>query len=834
MDLELDPRSVEPAGANLAADAVEAEPKPKPTAGNRMDMDLPLGGGTGFQEQVRVLTGRLEELKWLINMYIGGDQRGDADDELPDKDAYLARVRSLEGRLRELAIPGSQGRDAEMRELAESLDRVAAERNQLDWEINGEGGYVSEIQRLRALVDPDSVEAEIIVQMNAAMADGEAAEEDRKRAWRDNDDLRERVATLLAGFQSIVAQRDALQTERNRLQAQLDRLEDQGVVDVGELENADEAARGNERRDVHHREGGGQADRSTADFGRTAIGAGECENQLALARSERDSAIKQNEEARRNIATRTAERNGAHQRIKFLEEQARESRDREVQLHEQLRKQKEQKEQSQPDVTQDPASSDTLRRAERTEIELLRLKKERDATAIEIFNIQYERDTARDEARVLGKESAKFRTAAESAETIAVQLRHSLDAANHAALAERSRADEARRTQNRLRVERESVRIEANKLRAALAASHEISLGLVRHGNISVGDLVHIREERDLAASNATKLHDALIKAQEQVGELQKQLDECAQADHPAASEAVSLQEYHWIMAERDRALDRVQELERLLEELEEDYRQNLDQWERQTKSDEREISTSHERLRSERERSHHLAAELQKTICNKNNNNNNKEAELEAAETKLRAAGIRAAEAEDRANAAEARAEVIETQLRRTTQHELTESQQLDAEHHQDIGDDASNPFPLPPPPRRESSAAKTRRGTSMSVSMVAIPSPSPGTRRTSVPPFSARSRVSSASMQDDSAFPSPVKARSSGRDEPVAAVQTGPTISMQTRPRATRNPAPDYGGVRKRKRKREGESEPSLNEGDQAKKKEKKKKKKKQKMRI
>ncbi|EKD18807.1 uncharacterized protein L3040_008693 [Drepanopeziza brunnea f. sp. 'multigermtubi'] len=817
MDLDLDQRSVESSGPNLAADAVEVEP----TAG--MDIDLPVAGGTGFQEQVRVLTTRLEELKWLINMHFGADQGEVADDELPDNGAYLARVRSLEGRIRELAILGSQGRDAETRELAESLERVASERNQLDWEINGEGGYVSEIQRLRALVDPDVVEAEIIVQMNAAIADGEAAEEDRKRAWRDNDHLRERIATLLAGFQSIVAQRDTLQTERKRLQAHLDRLEDQGVVNVGELENADEAVRRNERRDVHHRErleGGVQADRSTADFGSAAIGVGECENQLALARSERDSAIKQNEEARRHIATRTAERNGAHQRIKFLEEQARESRDREVQLHEQLRRQKEQEEQkeqteqSQLDAAQNPASSDTLRQAKQTEIELLKLKKERDATATEIFNIQYERDAARDEARVLGKESAKFRTAAETADAIAVQLRHSLDAAHHAALAERSRADEARRTQNRLRVERESVRIEANKLRAALAASHEISLGLVRHGNISVGDLVHIREERDLAASKATKLHDALIKAQEQVGELQKQLDECAQAEHPAASEAVSLQEYHWIMAERDRALIRVEELERLLKELEEDYRQNLDQWERQTKSDEREISASHERLRSERERSRYLAAELQKTVCK-----NNTEAELEAAETRLRAAGIRAAEAEDRANAAEARAEVLETQLRRLTQHDLTESQQLDAEHHRDIRDDASNPSPLPPLPERGSSAAKTRSETSMSVSMVAIPSPSPGTR-TSVPPFSARSHVSFASMQDDPAFPSLVQPQSSGHDEPVAAVQTGPTTSAQTIPRATRNPAPDYGGVRKRKRKRDGESEPSLNEGDQAKK--------------
>ncbi|PBP19813.1 hypothetical protein BUE80_DR009322 [Diplocarpon rosae] len=716
-----------------------------------------------------------------------------------ERDAYLTRIRRLEERLRELLSLEQSGSDLNNQILLARINVLTVERDRLHDEIHGGDGYLSQIQSLRMIVESEAVEPEVIVRLNTALAETQAAIADRDSSLYDVDELNELVDAMAVRLQQVVDHRNILQTQRNRLQAQIDVLVDRNF-EIGETEGSGDAAERGEKRTIRELEhpGGGQLNQSQSRSKSPMTDM--CEDQLFRVRSERDSAIRQNEEARRNIATRTAERNGAHQRIKFLEEQAIENCERELSLQEELRKEKKKQDETRPGL---PSPRSTDCDAERKEFVLL--KKELISIAIEAASLQYDRDAARAEVRSLTDENAAVRIGVQAANKIVMELQCSLAAANNATLAERDRAQEARTTGNRLRVGREIVRLEANKLRAELAAAQEVSLGLLRKGDISRGDLVHMREEKDAAVNNVAKLRDTLTKANQNVEALQKRLDDCLgkHAGEPTAS--ASFEEVNSIAAERDAAFARGRELEHVLEDLEEDYRKNLDQWEQQTKRDEREISTSQDRLNDCLAQVNNLSAELV-----------NAHKRLEDAESHARGADARARAAHQRADSAESRFAVLEIQLLRA-RSDLDAVKNLASEPIQQDGTVLSdprvslaegedpradtNPIPFPPSSRTSSASAKKDPQLSSVTTNPQARSTSP----TAPPPIStARSQVRDASLfsvprrgNPDSPSPSPMPRPRSQGFPPL--LYTSPAISTITSPRATRNKDPDYGGKRK-----------------------------------
>ncbi|KAH7383105.1 hypothetical protein BKA64DRAFT_712940 [Cadophora sp. MPI-SDFR-AT-0126] len=608
--------------------------------------------GNRLGEQVRALKEQLRVLKEVIlessDDFINPDegpsqilprnlQRPVFDRQIlsevtSKRDSYFLRVQNLEERVGRL-LPSGLGGDGSFQDLVDQRS-VAVVDPDLYYETHREGGYLSQLQRetLRKGNGHESTESEILARLDAAKAERIMAEADRDTLIDENEDLREKLKTILLRYEALVQQWKSVQSGSSGQETCVDSSENRNV-DMADVDIGDEAVGRMEMGELHTSQNPHtiHPDPSTRD--------GEvCEAQLILVRSERDAAIKRNEEARRTLATRTAERNGAHQRIRILEASLTESQEREAKLQAEIRR-KESQERTSTSLLDTETSTEG---AERKDVEFLQEELEHAVAAAS--KAQRERDAARIEIKVMEAENAIAHSAAETANDVVTELQVSLEAANNAALAEREKSEERRRTQNRLRVERETLRIKVAKLERALSEAHQVSIGLVRHGNITVGDLVHVREERDSALARLETLQAELDQATGTVTELQIALDDLLATHANGPTDDLALDELNRVIVQRDEALSHVKELERLLEELEEDYRTNLDQWERQTQRDEKEIIDSRDRLNEEMTRSTDLSDQL-------------------------KAANIKLEEAEIKALTAEARSTTLDIQAQQIAQ---------------------------------------------------------------------------------------------------------------------------------------------------------------------
>ncbi|KAI6709763.1 hypothetical protein JHW43_007711 [Diplocarpon mali] len=764
---------------------------------NRMDEKVRM---ISYQEQVRALETQMKAVKKMI--LEGSGDVGDFHDEkfaplskislsmqvyeqcnlaevASERDANLTRTRTLEGRSKELLSFVQKGKSAEAQEMVDQMNILTGERDRPYDDIHGGVGYLSQIQSLSMLVESEAAEPEVIIRLNAALTDAQAAMADRDSSLYDVDELNDRVDAMADRLQ-VVNERNFLLAQKTMSEAKIGAFSDRNFEIVAP-ENYGDAAMRRGIRKIRDVERLGDKELTQPQSRTKSSIADKCEEHLFCAGLEGDSVIRQNEEARRNLTTRTAERNGAHQRIKILEEQATDHREREISLRKELHKEKEKRVETRP---RQPNPKITDCDAERKEIVLL--KKERNRVTIEAANLQYERDAARAEVKSLKDENVTLRTAAEAAKELAKGFQRSLDAANNAALAESDRAEEARRTQNRLRVKRETVRMEANKLRIESAAAHQVSSGLSMNGMFSGEDSVHTREEKDAAVINNAELHDALIEANKKAETLQKRLNDCLgkYAEEPTDSE--SLGKVNNIVAERDAALARGRLLEHLLEDLEEDYRKNLDQWEQQTKSDEREINTSKVRLNDCRARVNDLSAKL-----------NSATKRIEVTESQAQGAEVRARAANQRADSAEDRFAALEIQFLRT-KSDLDAVKNLTSKH-EGVRNQLRVQCVLFAALATAARAEAIRVGGNTIKSAHSSSTDAPATLISSSQGSDASLYSAHGNRDSESPFPCPMQ--QSLRQGPPPPIQTSPTMSTIRSPRATRNKDPDYRGKRKPK---------------------------------
>ncbi|PVH77013.1 hypothetical protein DL98DRAFT_278214 [Cadophora sp. DSE1049] len=802
--------------------------------------------GERLREQVRALQEQLRALKEVILESVGTftDPVDDPSQITPrtlqqqvfdrqilpevtsQRDSYLIRVQNLEERVGRLLSFGVVGRNGNPQHVFDQGGGIAIDPD-LYYEIHREGGYLSQLESesLRMCNDHESTKSEILAKLDAAKAEKTIAEADRDTLIDENDDLREKLKTMLFRYEALVQQRDSMQRDSSGLETLVDSSEYENIDTVGS-DSGDDAVGREETRELHTAQ---HLDTTHAKPPRSANEVSEA--QLTLVRSERDSAIKQNEEARRTLATRTAERNGAHQRIRILESSLTESQEREAHFQAEIRR-KESQERTQANLLDTEASTEE---AEPKEVEFLQEELEHAVAAAS--KAQHERDAARVEIKVMEAENAIAHSAAETANDVVIELQASLEAANNAALAEREKSEECRRIQNRLRVERETLRIEVAKLEKALSAAHQVSMGLVRHGNITVGDLVHIREEKDAALARLGTLQAELDKATGTANELQMALDDCLARHANGPTDDLAMEELNRVIAQRDEALAHVKELERLLEELEDDYRTNLDQWERQTQRDEKEIIDSRDRLEEEKKRSTDLS-------------------------NQLKAANIKLQEAETRALAAEARSTNLEIQIQQIEQdldHSNEDREELEAACERlraeclrlgtmivavrnevirlggrTVAPDGTvqgedgwpNGPPFPGPEPSDIARPPTRLPRSSPENLNAeddspVPYPrekSASTRRQSRKSSSVYESPSSDSSSDESNVLIPEESHLQWRPRPRPAkcsdstppLRTSPTMSTQTHPRTSRNPQPYYGAsTRSRPLKRRADTD-------------------------
>ncbi|KAG4437203.1 hypothetical protein IFR05_007322 [Cadophora sp. M221] len=811
--------------------------------------------GFKCREQVRALQEHLRALKEVIlessdtftnpldspsQLSPSPLQQQDSDREIfselkSQHDSYYIRVQNLERRVEELLSLCPNERGFEVQDTIARRGSAATDRGRLSHEIHHEGGYLSPFQSLKLRLAPESIEADILAELDAAKAEIRTVEADRDILLDENADLRERLNTRLLGYETIIQKRNSLQTPRNALENQADTLVDQGIA-IEQPEGAEAVTNRQEGQKLRTSQQVNNSPQPTP----TSSGNDEVKAQLAIVRAERDSAIQQNEDARRTLATRTAERNGAHQRMRILEAAAKESQVREAQIQLEIRR-KEKQEQTEASLLKTEIS---LCEGERKEVEFLQQELEHAVAAA--AKAQHERDAARTEIEALEEENAIASSAAETTSDVVVELQQSLEAAKHAALAEREKSEESRSTQNRLRIERETVRMEVAQLKRELSAAHQISMGLVRDNNITVGDLVHIREEKDAALTRLSILQGELNTANETAMELQKALDDQLARHANGPTDGLALKELNRVIAQRDEALAHVKELERLLKELEDDYRKNLDQWERQTHRDEKEIHASKGRLKDEKKQNKELSDQLK------------------AANAKFEVAETRARTAEEKLEIAEARSEAQQIQMQQFEQdldHSNEDRDELECVRDRlqteclqlgatitalrneviRLGGTTVDPdgtvqgedgWPNGPPISSPDPRNIPHPSTAKTVPMLEDPDeneykPFPHQIREPSVAESTRSQSSSSSSNisissiesesDDSRrerspsgspFPSPRQKPPPSGSPATPRLQTNPTMSTRTRPRSTRNPAPDYGGLsRPKSMKREAE---------------------------
>ncbi|KAG4415393.1 hypothetical protein IFR04_011489 [Cadophora malorum] len=742
------------------------------------------------------------------------------------RNSYSARVQSLEERVGRLLSSELFGGNGTVQNLVDQRGVVVVDPD-LYYEMHREGGYLSQLERetLRMHSDHESTESEILAKLVAVKAEKVMVEADRDTLIDENEDLREKLKTILFRYEVLVQQRNSIQSDSSGIETLIDTSEDE-IIDLAD--DGEEIIGRDDRRELHiaqhHDTTQAIPAASTDDFN---------EAQITLIRSERDSAIQQNEDARRTLATRTAERNGAHQRIRILEASLTESQEKIAQVQAEIRR-KETQERTQANVLDTEVST---REVERKEVGFLQEELEHAVAAASMA--QHERDVARVEIKVLQAENAIAHSAAETAHDVVTELQASLEAANNAALAEREKSEDCRRTQNRLRVERETLRIEVGKLGKALNEAHQVSMGLVRHGNITIGDLVHIQEERDAALARLGTLQAELDKATGTANELQMALDECLSRHANGPTDYLAMEELNRVIAQRDEALAHVKELERLLEDLEDDYRTNLDQWERQTQRDEKEIHDCRDLLEEEKKQN--------KTLSNR-----------------LEAANITLQEVEARAATAEARSRTLEIQNQQIGQdldHSNEDREELEAacerlraECHRlestvvalrnevirlggrivapdgtvqredswpdgapSLGPGSSEiptqPIPAPRPEQhQEKDNHSVPHPRQRSTSTRRRPRKASNVYESSISDLS--SVESDVSVPNESHLPWRPKSRPARRSDSTAPLRTSPTMSTQLNPRTSRNPQPYYGASnrsRSLKRKADADREES-----------------------
>ena len=735
------------------------------------------------------------------------------------RNSYFARVQSLEERVGRLLSSELLGGNGTVQNSVDQQGVVVVDPD-LYHEMHREGGYLSQLERetLRIRSDHESTESEILAKLDAVKAEKVMVEADRDTLIDENEDLREKLKTILFRCEVLVQQRNSMQSDSSGIETLIDSSEDENInmVDGGE-----EIVEREDRRELNI-----APRHDTTQVKPATIADDVNEAQLTLVRSERDSAMKQNEEARRTLATRTAERNGAHQRIRILEASLKESQEKIAHLQADIRK-KESQERMQANLSDTEVSTGKV---EQNEVGFLQEELEHAVAAASIA--QHERDAARVEIKVLQAENAIAHSAAETAHDVVTELQASLEAANNAALAEREKSEDCRRTQNRLRVERETLRIEVGKLEKALNEAHQVSMGLVRHGNITIGDLVHIQEERDATLAKLGTPQAELDKATGTANELQMALDECLSRHANGPTDDLAMEELNRVITQRDEALAHVKELEWLLEELEDDYRTNLDQWERQTQRDEKEIHDCRDLLDEEQKQNKALLHQL------------------EATNITLREVETRAVDAEARSTALEIHNQQIgqdldhsnedREELEATCERLCAECLRLEsvivAVRNEVIrlggrtmapdgtvqGEDgwpdgapslgpefsqiSNQPVPesLPSPEDRHSAPHSRQR----SASTRRRPRKASSVYESSISDLS--SVESDMSIPEELHFSWRPKSRPTRRSDSTTPLRTSPTMSTQLNPRTSRNPQPYYGAShRSRSLKRKADTD-------------------------
>ncbi|CZT50767.1 uncharacterized protein RSE6_11814 [Rhynchosporium secalis] len=737
-----------------------------------------------YQQQVRALKEQLRVLKALI-LKSGGSStnplgiinpsssskleqtvldRGALSEVTFQRDGYFDRVQNLERRVGELLSSESSGGVHEPQDMLTQRDIATDERDRLSYETLRESGYLSPIQALRRQLEHSAAETEHVPRLYVS----NAAAEDRDKLLNENEFLKERLTAMFLEYEAVVEQRNRLKIQRDSIEAQLCVLPAQEI-----------------------------------DAGRNRTVVEDYEAKLQLVRVERDSAIQQNEEARRNLATRTAERNGAHQRMHILEAATKESHTIKEHLEAQLRLPSKNEH-----VQANTQTIETECDSERIQIAFLQSELEHAVAAA--AEAQHQRDAARAEIEAVEIENSIAISAAEMANDVVVELQSLLEATKHAALAEREKSEESRRIQNRLRIERETVRIEVAKLGRELSAAHQTSAGLVT------------------------------------------QLDELRTRNTSSTQDDAALGELNPVIGQRDQALIHVKKLEQLLRDLEDDYRKNLDQWERQTQKDEVEIHAAKSRLDESMETNESLSKQLDTA-----------NAGLEAAETRARMA-------EESSENANSRSEALQIQIQQVEQdldHSNEDKDEVEGvrDHLRAeclrlgglitnarnevirMGGDTIAPEgtvqsnqELPNGPARGDfdpsniQRPLTARGEPISepddehefyafpypaeVSSMAEPevarnqSISSGSSLSSID--SSVDSVHGASSRRESNVSTPAQRPQHGSSSSASLLRTSPTISTQIDPRCTRNPAPDYGASSRSKSRKRG-AEPTGFEG-------------------
>ncbi|KAL2063882.1 hypothetical protein VTL71DRAFT_4376 [Oculimacula yallundae] len=580
-----------------------------------------------------------------------------------ERDTYFNRVQDLERRVGGLLSLSPSGDDLELQNVIAQRDKAAADRVILSNEINREGGYLAQIRDLRIQIDSTATQAEAFPGPDSSDTDMNALKTERNRLRNENDAFRNRLNDISIEYQDMVTQRDFLQTQNIGLETQLDALVDSNIS-TEKPEDAEESEREERRQGAHT----GHVTTGSSQPGQPESSNQDCEVRLKLVRAERDSAIQKIEEARKTLATRTAERNGAHQRMHILEAAAkesqireeqhdaqillsqatiRESRSKEEQLKTQLRQSEEQMQVNIQTANTDSEPNDFEQR------EIAFLQGELEHAVAAAAEAQHERDAARAEINALEIENVIANSAAETANDVVNELQQSLEAARNAALAEREKSEDARRMQNRLRVERETIRIEVARLEQELSAAHNVSAGLIRSGSNTVGDFVQLKKENDDALRRLSELQGDIVKAHAKARDIQLKLDDYRTRYANISPDEAALEELNRVTVQRDEALVRVEDLEQLLKGLEENYRKNLDQWERQTQRDEKEITAARDSLVEEKKTNKNLSSQLEVA-----------KTELQAAATRLLAAETRAHTAEEFSEIADARCEALQIEI--------------------------------------------------------------------------------------------------------------------------------------------------------------------------
>jgi chromosome segregation ATPase len=346
----------------------------------------------------------------------------------------------------------------------------------------------------------------------------------------------------------------------------------------------------------------------------------DCEEKLAIARAEydlvkqqRDEALAELEQTRRDLATRTAERNGARQRMSLLDEEIAERETREVQLREQLRLEREKdsladklvvelhelrekyEEVEQERVAaeekiqrlQDELIKDDVKRTQclETAVEASNSIVEGLERQLEAANAQLSFTSAALNGRQLEIQriGAEFQTARKDLETARAESK-AFEASLNTAREERNRAQAEVKSLNEkfnyaneqrslARAEARDLALETKRavaaaekandvvveLRRSLNASNDMGHRLRRISSENVREVVVVRDQRDSALHGVSKLTRDLTTARQELDRLRAERDSVTQDVNRARASLIA------VTVERDIALKECADLSQQL-----------------------------------------------------------------------------------------------------------------------------------------------------------------------------------------------------------------------------------------------------------------------------